>query len=219
VFSSAASDFGHIKSREVVEMTSASSNDFVIFTLGTRVAFSHHLCENPNNRRVSQSDKEMLIEWLTNPDRRPQSQEEFSRRNYVRKTFIWDEKSQNLLAIAKKDGDKNRIVITTDTIADIVEMVHKDNGHAGWDKTWKDVSTSYYGILRSDVIFLLKQCQNQNCTQNPSKRPKGSTARMVESEQTDYEFSDFLNTDNVQYDNFTLDVSENDMHRNLEIRQ
>ncbi|KAH8708498.1 hypothetical protein GQ44DRAFT_715335 [Phaeosphaeriaceae sp. PMI808] len=193
-------------------MTSASSNGFVTFTLGTRVAFSHYLCENPNNRRVSQSDKEMLIEWLTNPDRRPQSQEEFSRRNYVRKTFIWDEKSRNLLAIAKKDGGKNRKVITTDMIADIVEMVHEDNNHAGWDTTWKSVSTSYYGILRADVIFLLKQCQNQHCSQNPSKRPKGSAPTMVQSQQSDHEFIDFLNTEHVQYDNFKLDVLEVDMH-------
>ncbi|KAH6694339.1 hypothetical protein BKA61DRAFT_711875 [Leptodontidium sp. MPI-SDFR-AT-0119] len=173
-------------------MASASSNDLVAFTLGTRVAFSQYLSENPNNRRVSQNDKEMLIEWLTNPDRRPQSQEEFSRRNYVRKTFIWDEKSQILLAVAKKDGDKSRKVITTDMIADIVETVHKDNNHAGWDATWKDVSTSYYGILRADVIFLLKQCQNQHCSQNPSKRPKGSTPTAIQSQQSDHEFIDFL---------------------------
>jgi hypothetical protein len=193
-------------------MTSASSNDSVTFSLGTRVAFSQYLIENPNNRRVTQSDKGMLVEWLTNLERRPQSQEEFSRRNYVRKTFIWDEKSQTLLAVAKKDGGKNRVVVSTNKIVDIVEMVHKDNGHAGWDATWNDVSTTYYGILRSDVIFLLKQCQNQNCTQNPSKRPKGSTAGMVETQQTNLELSDFLNTDDVQYDDFILDVPENDMH-------
>jgi hypothetical protein len=193
-------------------MTSASSNDSVIFSLGTRVAFSHYLIENPNNRRVTQSDKGMLVEWLTNSERRPQSQEEFSRRHYVRKTFIWDEKSQTLLAVAKKDGGKNRVVVSTNKIVDIVEMVHKDNGHAGWDATWNDVSTTYYGILRSDVIFLLKQCQNQNCTQNPSKRPKGSTAGMVENQQANLELSDFLITDDVQYDDFILDVPENDMH-------
>lgn len=176
------------------------------------MALSHHLDENPNSRRVSQNDKEVLIEWLTDPDRRPRSQEEFSRRNYVRKSFIWDEKNQTLLAVAKKDGGKNRVVITTDMIADIVEMVHKDNNHAGWDRTWDDVSTSYYGILRSDVIFLLKQCQNRHCTQNPSKRPKGSAAAMVQSQQTDHGFIDFLNTDHMQYNNSTLDVPEDDMH-------
>lgn len=194
-------------------MTSASSNDSDTFTLGTRVAFLQHLRESPNNRRVSQNDKEMLIEWLTNPHKRPSSQEEFSRRNYVRKTFAWDEKSQTLLAVAKKDEGKNRMVITTDMIANVVEIVHKqsgDHGHGGWDATWKDVSTSYYGILRSDVIFLVKQCQV--CAGNPSKRPKGSAARMLQFQQTDHEFVDFLDTGNVQYDNSALDVLENDKH-------
>ncbi len=76
--------------------------------------------------------------------------------------------------------------------------------------TWKDVSTSYYGILRSDVIFLVKQCQV--CAKNPSKRPKGSAATMLQFQQTDHEFVDFLNTCNMQYDNSALDVPEDDEH-------
>ena len=198
----------------IVDMAGASSNSLVTFDLCTRAAFQLHLLENPNNRRVSQSDREIIIEWLTNLHKRPSSQEEYSRRNYVRKTFAWDEKSQSLLAVAKKDGGKDRTVITTDMIADVVEMVHKvsgDSGHGGWDTTWKDISTSYYGILRSDVIFLLKQCQY--CSQNPSKRPKGSAATVLHSQATDHEFVDFLNTGDVQYDNFTLDIPENDKNR------
>merc|ERR1712093_767861 len=79
-------------------MISASSNDPFTFTPGARAAFLEYLRSNPNNRRVSQSDKEILIEWLTNPNKRPLSQEEFSRRNYVRKTFAWNEESQTLRA-------------------------------------------------------------------------------------------------------------------------
>jgi hypothetical protein len=59
-------------------------------------------------------------------------------------------------------------------IADVVETIHENNGHAGWDTTWKDVSNSYYGILRSDIIFLLKRCEI--CSKNPLKRPKGAPA-------------------------------------------
>lgn len=159
--------------------------------------------QNPNSRRVSEGDKEILIEWLTNPNKRPSSQEEFNRRNYVRNSFAWDEKSQTLFAVAKRNGDNDRTVITTDEIADVVETVHKNSSHARWDATWKDVSTSYYGILRSDVIFLLKQYRN--CTGNPSKRPKGSAARTLYS---DREFFDFLTTDDVQYDDSTVDRQE-----------
>jgi hypothetical protein len=53
------------------------------------------------------------------------------------------------------------MVITTDMIADVVEIVYRDSGddgHSGWDTTWKDVSTLYYSILQADVIFLVKQC-------------------------------------------------------------
>lgn len=141
-----------------------------MFTPNTRAALLQHMCENPNTRRVSQSEKYILIEWFTNPSKRPSSQKEFSRRNYVWKTFAWDEKTQNLSAAAKSGEGQDRTVVTKDMIADVVEFVHKGNEHAGWDATWKDVSTSYYGILRSDVIFLLKRCQI--CALNPSKRPK-----------------------------------------------
>ncbi|KFY02426.1 hypothetical protein V490_00511 [Pseudogymnoascus sp. VKM F-3557] len=195
-------------------MTSASRHDSVTFTLDTRAAFLQHLIENPNNRRVSPSAKEDLIEWLTNPHKRPSSQEDFSRRNYVRKTFAWDEESRSLLAIAKKDEGKVRTVVTTDMIVDVVEMVHKvsgDSGHGGWDATWKNVSTSYYGILRSDVIFLLKQCQL--CTQNPSKRPKGTAATMLHFQPTGHELGGNLNTGDMQHHNSTLDVPENNEHR------
>ncbi|TGO07452.1 hypothetical protein BTUL_0275g00140 [Botrytis tulipae] len=192
-------------------MNSASLNNFAAFNRVTREVFSQHLHENPHNRRVSQNDEDILIEWLTNPHKRPVSQEEFSRRNYVRKTFAWDEENQTLLAVAKKDEGRGRTVITTGMIADVVETVHINNGHAGWDATWKDVSTSYYGILRSDVIFLLKQCQV--CAQNPSKRPKGSPTTILQPQHTDHESLNFLNIDDVQYDNPIVGKQENKFGR------
>ena len=176
-------------------MMSTSSNDLLILNSSTKAAFLQYLRDNPNNRRVSQTEKDILIDWLTNSHKRPSSQKEFSRRNYVWKTFVWDEKTRTLFAAAKSDEDKNRMVITENMIADVVESVHRDNDHAGWDATWKDVSTSYYGILRSDVIFLLKQCQI--CASNPSKRPKGSTATILSSQPVDHEVLNFPNTDDA----------------------
>ena len=192
-------------------MASAPSNKYDTFTLATREEFSQYVRENPNNRRVSPSDKDILIGWLTN--QRPSSQEEFSRRNYVRKTFTWNEANQTLRAVAKKDDSQDRVVITTDMIEDVVERVHKDSGdsgHGGWDATWKDVSASYYGILRSDVIFLVKQCQI--CAQNPSKRPKGSPAAILYPQHTNQEFLDFVNLSDVQYHGSILDEPENEQH-------
>lgn len=148
-------------------------NDYTTtFTQITKDGFVCYLQQNPNRRRVGQAEKENIIQWLTNPRKRPSTQEEFSRRHYVRKTFCWDENTDTLFAIAKKDTENHRVVVTESKIADVVELVHISNGHAGWDATWKDINSSYYGILRVDVITLLKECQV--CLHNPRKRPKGS---------------------------------------------
>ncbi len=174
------------------------SKNLVTFTKRTKATFLEYLRENPTNRRLNQSDKDILIEWLTNPHKRPSSQKEFSRRNYIWKTFTWDERTQDLLAVAKTDEEKNRTVVTEDNIADIVEFVHESNQHGGWDATWKDISSSYHGILRSDVIHLLKQCQT--CALNPSKRTKGSVSTIRSSQSIDDKYLDFLDMGNVQYD-------------------
>ncbi|KAL8367154.1 hypothetical protein RB599_010244 [Gaeumannomyces hyphopodioides] len=137
----------------------------------TKAAFSNYLETHPNKRRVTPVERGELIGWLTNLHAPPSSQKEFSRRNYVRKTFAWDEDGQMLVAVSK-NGQENRAVITEDNIIEVVELVHTSNGHAGWDATWRDVSRSYYGIMRADVIFLLKRCDI--CVSNPRKRPKGS---------------------------------------------
>ncbi|KIY01702.1 uncharacterized protein Z520_01840 [Fonsecaea multimorphosa CBS 102226] len=192
-------------------MNCASQNAPATFSGSTKNAFLQHLRETPNRRRVSQSDRIALIEWLTNPYKRPASQEESSRRNYAQKTFSWDNETQSLLAVAKNRGDHARTVITTDMIADTVERVHENNGHAGWDATWKDVSNSYYGILRSDVIFLLKQCQL--CSKDPSKRPKGSARTVDQTQQNSSSISDFLTMTREQTENINdpmLDLSKAD---------
>lgn len=57
------------------------------------------------------------------------------------------------------------MVVTEDVIVDVVESAREQNGHLDRDATWRDVSTSHYGRLRSDFIFLLKQCPL--CAQGP----------------------------------------------------
>lgn len=184
-------------------MASTLKDHSTTFSQDTKDTFLQYLYENPNKRRVSQAEKNNLIQWLTNPDRRPSSQQEFSRRNYARKTFSWDINTQSLLTIPVKGG-KGRMVVTDDTIAYVVELVHNNNGHAGWDATWKDISTSYYGILRADVIFLLKQCQV--CADNPRKRPKGLTTANLEFQLRDESASSLLDFDDLFYSG---GVSEN----------
>jgi len=166
-------------------MTDTPSTTLVTFTSKTKSAFQQHMRENPNNRRVSQTDKETVVEWLKNPHKRPLSQKDFSRRHYVWKAFSWDEKTQGLLAVAKGDEEKGRAVVAEDMIADLVESVHEGNGHAGWDATWNNINTTYHGIPRSDVIYLLKQCQI--CAFKPSKRPKGAAATIPSSQSASHE--------------------------------
>ncbi|KAL2042632.1 hypothetical protein N7G274_004391 [Stereocaulon virgatum] len=191
-------------------MMCTPSNNLVTFTSSTKTAFLQHLREKSTNRHITQTDKDIIIEWLTNPHKRPSSQKEFSRRNYILKTFAWDEKTQSLFAAAKTDAAKDRTVVTENTIADVVEFVHGNNKHGGWDATWRDISSSYYGILRSDVIYLLKQCQT--CALNPSKRPKGSAATIPSSQPIDHEPLGFLSTGEVEYDISAWDVQENGEH-------
>ncbi|RAO72655.1 uncharacterized protein BHQ10_008667 [Talaromyces amestolkiae] len=177
---------------------SSLSGPHATFSTETKVSFFQYIRDSPNNRRVSQEERDNIIQWLTNPHKRPSSQSEFSRRNYVRKTFIWGDGSQHLLAAPKTNGAQKRIVVTEDKIADVVEHVHENNGHAGWDYTWRDVSISYYGILRSDVINLLKQCQI--CAHNPSKRPKESITATPDTRSADSEFIDFLDQSEPPFD-------------------
>jgi hypothetical protein len=188
-------------------MAGVTSNNTVIFSSSTRTAFLNYVRENPNNRRLSQRDREIILEWLTNPSKRPTSQKEFSRRNYVRKTFVQDENTQILLAIDKTNEEKRRMVVTEDEIVDVVESAHEKNGHLGWDATWGDISASYYGILRSDVIFLLKQCQL--CAQNPSKRPKGATSKSS-LQSLDPEDLQTINTEDLHYENSVWELLDDE---------
>lgn len=156
--------------RTRTRMSNPISASKPIFSSATIADFIRYLQENPNSRRISLEEQENIVRWLTDPLQRPSSQKEFSRRNYVRKTFAWDENAQRLSTAGKVPADGPRFVVTENDIVDVVASVHESNGHLGWDATWRDVSTKYYGILRSDVIHLLKQCPQ--CAQDPSKRPK-----------------------------------------------
>lgn len=108
-------------------------------------------------------------------------------------------------------GDNYRIVVTDDTIADVVEFVHQAKGHAGWDVTWKDISASYYGILRMDVIFLLKRCPI--CANDPSKRPKSSKATVTDSRSIDDELLEFVKPNELEFGDDAWSAPKNEESR------
>ncbi|KAH6603782.1 hypothetical protein Trco_007228 [Trichoderma cornu-damae] len=134
--------------------------------------FAKYVKETPNKKHISIDEKFRLIQWLINPLAKPSCQKDYSRRNYAQKTYKWDEARQILWAVAKNEKGKDRIVITEDEILQIVEKVHMVKEHGGWDATWEEVSRQYCGIVRSDIIFLLKRCDI--CLSNPRKRSKGT---------------------------------------------
>ena len=45
------------------------------------------------------------------------------------------------------------MVVTEDVIVNVVESAREQNGHLDRDATWRDVSASHYGRLRSDYLL------------------------------------------------------------------
>ncbi|KAM0481930.1 hypothetical protein ACHAPX_003264 [Trichoderma viride] len=155
--------------------------------------FRHYLDENRNKKHISAERKYSLIRWLCDDEAKPQSQSDYSLRNYATKTYKWDDDNHILWSIGKSEkpekpakngkGKKSwgrkvsrsakcqdRAVVTEDEILNVVEQIHMSNDHGGWDATWDEVSTKYCGIVRSDVIFLLKRCYI--CTIKPRKQSR-----------------------------------------------
>lgn len=140
------------------------------FSTRVRAEFLDYIHQNPSSRRISREDRDTFIEWIRNPSATSSSQQEASRKHYVRKNFTWDGGKDLLRASPTTTQSAARPIATIEEIADVVGTVHVNNAHAGWDATWKCVSTSCYGILRADVVFLLKRCDT--CALDPRKRPK-----------------------------------------------
>lgn len=158
--------------------------------------FRHYLEKNTNKKHISAERKHSLIRWLSDTDAKPQSQSDYSLRNYAFKTYKWDDDTNILWGIGKSEkpekpakngkGKKSwvsgkrkanrsakcqdRVVVTEDEILNVVEQIHMSNDHGGWDATWDEVSSKYCGIVRSDVIFLLKRCYI--CTIKPRKQSR-----------------------------------------------
>ena len=168
-----------------------SQQTTTLFNFQVLAEFAEHLNNTLQNpRRISDEDYQDISQWLTNSDRRPQKQSEHSRREYVRRTFGFDKDEYNepQLVNISPTYQRKRPVVTIPNIPRVVEFVHQINGHRGWDTTWENVRDRYYGILRADVIFLLKRCPV--CLNNPSKRPKGQKQPEDQERPEDYQYPD-----------------------------
>ncbi|KAL6862245.1 hypothetical protein J3F83DRAFT_767398 [Trichoderma novae-zelandiae] len=139
-----------------------------------REEFREYINSTPNKKHISREEKEKLVAWLNDPNAKPTCQKDYSRRNYAQKTYRWDESRHQLWAMAKNGKGKDRMVITVDEILQVVEQIHMID-HAGWDATWDRVNRDFCGIVRSDIIFLVKRCGL--CQSDPRKRAKGGQAQ------------------------------------------
>ncbi len=179
-----------------------------VFSPSVRVEFLQYIHQNPNSRRVSQTERELLIEHITSTVSQPANQRESSRRHYVRKNFIWDAEGGSLRAVPKGTQTKDREVVTMDNIVGVVEAVHRSNAHAGWDATWREVSSSFYGILRADVIFLLKRCPV--CARDPRKRPKSHLPTMDQLDDAERHTECPNTLNDLLQDDLFLDIMRSD---------
>lgn len=136
-----------------------------------RTQFAEHIDATQTKRRITVDSFNWLIELLADPPPRKRSQKDYSRRSYVLKTFEYRETEGILVAKRREGESQDRPVVIVDDIMRVVEEEHLRLGHAGWDATWKGVSSRYCGILRIDVIFLLKRCPA--CLKNPRKQSRG----------------------------------------------
>lgn len=100
---------------------------------------------------------------------------------------------------------------------DLVDLIHQQNSHAGWDATWATLSSSYYGVLRSDLIFLLKRCQI--CAQSPPKRSKGSVTPTVSSQAVEGQPDEFVDTRESRLNNLERTPTDNDAERECGISE
>lgn len=141
----------------------------VIFGTDTKTHLLHRIRSNPNSRLISLEDRQAIIDWLIDNGKCPSNQKEFSRRNYVRKITDWDEETQ-ILWTKGESQDQRRLVATEESISGVIEAIRIQDCHQGWDTTWKDVSSKYYGVLRAELILLLKHCRV--CAQDPKTQPK-----------------------------------------------
>lgn len=119
--------------------------------------------------------------------------------------------------MGKTGQHKNRVVVTEDRIVDLVDSVHQQNSHAGWDATWATLSSSYYGVLRSDLIYLLRRCQI--CAENPSKRPKGSLPPTVSTQAIEGQHVESVDTSDSRLNNLDQIPTDNDAESNCGISE
>jgi hypothetical protein len=152
------------------------------FSVETRAAFLKHIesTSQQRNARISPTEKQEIIDWLTHSGRKPSCRNEMNRRTWIRRNFTWDDEKKRLLYGA---GKKKRKVISTNEIVSVVERTHKKTKHGGVTPTWIPIRKKYHGVLQVDIGFLLKRCEV--CAHLPAKRAKGATQRNAQDATPD----------------------------------
>lgn len=72
---------------------------------------------------------------------------------------------------------KAQEVLAEPKILDVIIATHNSIGHPGQDATAKNVSQSYYGVSRKEVIFLVKLCEI--CHRKAHSKSKGPLVPII----------------------------------------
>ena len=113
--------------------------------------------------------------------------------------FKTDELGLAIYTQATEHHLAERLVIMESSILDIIQEEHCRVGHSGVHGTWAGISKSFYGIIRTEVMWLLKRCQV--CIRQAQNRSRGPLVPIVSTklfERIQVDLIDFRNEpDNV----------------------
>ena len=171
------------------------------FNEATRTAFAAYLEVNEHRYQITDSTYEQYITYLTNALYEPSSRADQAKRAFVKTSFQMDEGGYALQACATERHKQARLVIMQSSIFDIIQEEHCRIGHAGVHPTWAAVSQGYYGIIRTEIIWLLKRCQI--CIRRARNRSRGPLIPIVTTklfERIQVDLIDFRNEpDNIYH--------------------
>ena len=158
-------------------MTSTSNRPLEPFSSDARDGFTVYLIENKSKPRLTVTNKEDIISWLTDASRHPKDNKEANNRKQAKETFRWDSEKRILYTLPTEKHPQEREIVVESRIYEIIAYKHDLTGHAGMDATWSAIERHYYGIVRNEVRELVKKCQV--CARKASNRSRGPLTPIV----------------------------------------
>ena len=125
--------------------------------------------DHKNKYRLSHRQRGLIIYYLRNPQASTASDSDRNTKHRAKKLYYLD-RHENLMRKGEvEDGVRmpDRKVVCLGSIYKIVMDLHQEKLHAGRDKLWAELHTTYYGISRPEVMWILDRCEH--CLQHRGK--------------------------------------------------